>query len=53
MHKSEQKDIRPICPHCEARIEKLIKIKDGWLADHQVFCCPRCEKILQITWRVP
>jgi len=48
--KTEKKDIKPICPHCEARVECLIVIKEGWFADHRVYCCPECEKIVGVNF---
>jgi DNA-directed RNA polymerase subunit RPC12/RpoP len=48
--KTEKKDIRPKCPHCGGRVEHLIIIKGGWFADHRVYCCPKCEKIVGVNF---
>ena len=51
--KTEKKDIKPVCPHCEARIESLFIVKKGsWISDHRVFCCPKCEKIVGVNFRL-
>jgi len=44
--KIESKDIKPICPHCEKEVEKLIEVKKGFFEYRRVFCCPHCNKIL-------
>ena len=51
--KSEKKDIKPVCPHCEARVEKLVEVKHGWFATHKVYCCPKCEKIVGVSYHMP
>jgi hypothetical protein len=51
--KTEKKDFKPICPHCEARVERLLEVKSGWFADHRVYCCPKCEKIVGVNFRLP
>ncbi len=51
--KTERKDIQPRCPHCEARIKELVVVKNGWFADHRVYCCPECEKIIGISSNFP
>ncbi len=33
--KIEKKDIKPVCLHCEARVERLILVKHGLLADYR------------------
>ena len=48
--KIEKKDIKPVCPHCETRVEHLIQVKSGWFADNRVYCCPLCEKILGVNF---
>jgi hypothetical protein len=48
--KTEKKDIKPVCPHCETRVESLIVVKTGWFADHRVYCCPKCEKIVGVNF---
>lgn len=51
--KTEKKDIKPKCPHCEARVDHLVVVKDGWFTLHQVYCCPECEKIVGMTYNLP
>ena len=53
MKKVEMKDIKPVCPHCEVRLENLVQVKGGWFTDHNVYCCPKCEKIVGINFRLP
>jgi len=48
--KFEKKDIKPICPHCESRVEHLIVVKHGWFTQQRVYCCPRCEKIVSVSY---
>ena len=50
--KTEKKDLKPVCPHCEVRVERLIVVKGGWFADHRVYCCPECEKIIGVNFRL-
>jgi hypothetical protein len=50
--KTEKKDLKPVCPHCEARVEHLIVVKNGWFADHRVYCCPKSEKIVGVNFRL-
>ena len=38
---------------CEARVENLIVVKHGWFADHRVYCCPKCEKIVGVSMHLP
>jgi hypothetical protein len=51
--KTEKRDIKPICPHCEAKVERLIEVKHGWFTDHRVYCCPDCEKIVGVSLNIP
>lgn len=53
MEKAEKKDIKPVCPHCEKRVERLIVVKHGWFADNRVYCCPHCEKIVGVNFNLP
>jgi hypothetical protein len=46
----EKKVITPICPFCEAELDKLIEVKEGWFKDKRVYCCPKCSKILGISF---
>ena len=47
--KIEKEEIKPVCPYCEAKLERLTQVKASMLADHKVICCSRCHKILHIT----
>ncbi len=40
--KIESKDITPICPFCEKKVDKLIEIKRGWFSVNRVFCWHKC-----------
>lgn len=48
MEIKENKEIRPKCPHCENVIDHLDKVVHGSYEQHNVYCCPRCHKILGI-----
>jgi hypothetical protein len=52
MKKVEKKEIKPICPYCEARLENLVQVKGGWFSDHRVYCCPKCEKIVGVNFNL-
>ena len=45
----EKREFKPICPHCEVKLDRLIEVKEGWFADRRVFCCPHCFKIVGIN----
>lgn len=47
--KFEKEEVRPVCPFCEARLERMIEVKQGWFASNRVYCCPHCRKILGIS----
>lgn len=47
--KVEKKDIKPVCPHCNVRVDQLIVVKHGWFASNRVLCCPSCEKIVGVS----
>jgi len=51
--KTEKKEIKPICPHCEAEVDRLIEVKEGWFTDKRVYCCPYCMKIVGVNFRLP
>lgn len=51
MEIEEKKDFRPVCPHCEGSISKLIKVKHGRLVQHIIYCCPHCRKIIGVGVR--
>lgn len=38
--------IKPICPFCEKKLDKIIKVDQGGYEGNRVFCCPNCHKIL-------
>ena len=42
----KQEKITPVCPFCEARLDKLLLVKTGWFNTNRVYCCPRCHKIV-------
>jgi len=52
MVKVEKKDIKPICPHCEAPLSKLVLVDMGWFATHRVYCCPHCRKVLGMAYNL-
>ncbi len=49
MVKIEKEDIKPVCPHCQMKLAKLVEVKRGWFSINRVFCCPHCHKILGIS----
>ena len=49
MVKIEKEDIRPVCPHCEATVDRLLEVHRGWFTINRVFCCPHCHKIVGIS----
>lgn len=49
MVKIEKEDIKPICPHCEKELDKLVEVNRGWFSVNRVFCCPLCKKIIGIS----
>ena len=49
MKVEENKDMRPVCPHCEGSISTLQYTKHGRLLQHVVYTCQHCRKILQIV----
>jgi len=51
--KTDKQDIRPVCPFCEAQLDRLVEVKGGWFSDKRVYCCPLCHKILGINFRMP
>jgi hypothetical protein len=34
--KTEKREIKPVCPHCETEVDRLIEVKEGWFADKRV-----------------
>jgi hypothetical protein len=49
MTKIEKENIKPVCPHCEKEVKKLIEVSRNWFAVNRVFCCPHCHKIVGRT----
>ncbi len=47
--KIEKEEIKPVCPFCEAKLDRLTQVKTGWFAENRIFCCPRCHKVLGIA----
>jgi transposase-like protein len=43
--KFEKSKDKPICPHCQTPLEKVLKT-GGALADQIVYFCPHCKKVL-------
>ncbi len=44
----DKEKISPICPHCEQKIDRVIMVNRGAFSIYQVFCCPKCEKVLGV-----
>ena len=50
----ERDDFRPVCPHCDAELERLLarKLSASMLSKRLVYCCPHCRKVLGVThWK--
>jgi len=47
--KIEKEEFKPVCPHCEKRLEKFVEVKRRWHEGGHVICCPFCRKILAIS----
>ena len=45
----EKKKFKPICPFCEAPVDRLLEVNRGWFSVNRVFCCPHCHKIVAMT----
>ena len=52
MVKVEKKDIKPVCPFCEAKLENLVLVNSGWFITHRVYCCPKCHKIVGMGYNM-
>ncbi len=52
MVKVEKKDIKPVCPFCEAKLENLVLVNSGWFSTHRVYCCPKCHKIVGMGYNM-
>ena len=50
---TKKKNIKPVCPFCEAQVDHLVEVKEGWFADKRVYCCPKCSKIVGINFKLP
>jgi len=40
MVKIVRKDIVPLCPYCEKKVEELVQVSRGIFAINRVLCCP-------------
>ena len=47
--KIAKKEVVPICPFCEEKVQELVEVKRGAFAVHNVFCCPHSHKILGMS----
>lgn len=45
----DKEEIDPICPFCDAKLDRLVQVSRGWFAINRVFCCPHCRKVLGMT----
>jgi hypothetical protein len=46
--KTDKEEMRPVCPHCEKMLERLVEVKGKWHESVRVVCCPFCKKILGV-----
>ena len=53
LHVEERNDFRPICPHCEQELDRLVapKLTSSILSKRLVYCCPHCHKVLGVSHR--
>ena len=51
--KIDKKEFKPVCPYCESELDHLVEVKGGWFEDKRVYCCPKCNKIVGINFRLP
>ncbi len=42
------KKIKPICPHCEEKLDNIILVNHGFFSAKVVYCCPECHKIVGV-----
>jgi hypothetical protein len=49
----EEKDFKPVCPHCTKATDEIIAVRHGELRRHYIYCCPHCRKILFIEQAGP
>ncbi len=48
----ERNDIVPICPHCQAALDKIqYRRLSSVFGKRYVFFCPRCLKVLGVSHR--
>jgi hypothetical protein len=49
----ERDDFRPICPHCEREIDRLLarKLQASVLSRRLLYCCPQCRKAIGVSHR--
>lgn len=47
--KIEKEEFKPVCPHCEQRLDRLVEAKGKWHESARIVCCPFCRKILSVT----
>jgi hypothetical protein len=49
----ERDDIKPVCPHCDKQLGKLMarKLQASFLSRRLVYCCPYCYKVLGVSHR--
>lgn len=44
----EETEELPKCPHCGAKLTKILKNVKGMWERHVVYMCPECKKVLSI-----
>ncbi|MBE0534767.1 MAG: hypothetical protein IH624_03795 [Phycisphaerae bacterium] len=48
----EQKQVKPVCPHCEAPLETVwMHELASILGRRYVYFCPKCRKVLGVSHR--
>jgi hypothetical protein len=45
----EEKDFRPVYPHCDGELKETVAVRHGTLRLHYVYCCPHCRKVLGMS----
>jgi uncharacterized protein with PIN domain len=47
-----KEDVRPVCPHCEAELEKIwMRELESVLGKRYIYFCPHCRKVLGVSHR--
>jgi transposase-like protein len=47
-----KEDVRPVCPHCEAELQKVwMRELGGIFGKRYVYFCSHCRKVLGISHR--